>query len=422
MGEYVIKLPDIGEGVAEAELVEWNVAEGDLVREDQVLGSVMTDKASVEIPSPVAGKVTALGASLGETVAVGSVIVRLEVEGAGNSGAAEELPKAKAPVAEKAKPEMAKPTEKTSPNTPPAKDGVISSFRKKGDKPLASPSVRGRALKSGIDLRIVPGSGPIGRITHDDLDAFISGQSGQAKPSSGQARDTSSQEIPIIGMRRKIAERMVRSATEIPHITIVEKFDVTDIERLRASLNNKRTPDQAKLTLLPLLMRGLVTTLKSYPQMNAHYDPESNMLTQYGGVHIGIATQTERGLVVPVVKHCEALNIWEQAEQVLRLSESAREGGISRDELSGSTITISSLGALGGLATTPIINYPEVVIIGVNKMRVVPVWIDEKFVPRKVMNLSCSFDHRFIDGWDAAQFIHTLKGLIESPAEIFIGV
>ena len=422
MGEYVIKLPDIGEGVAEAELVEWNVAEGDLVREDQVLGSVMTDKASVEIPSPVAGKVTALGASLGETVAVGSVIVRLEVEGAGNNGEAEEPPKAKAPVAEKAKPEMAKPTEKTAPNTPPAKDGVISSFRKKGDKPLASPSVRGRALKSGIDLRIVPGSGPIGRITHDDLDAFISGQSGQTKPSSGQARDTSSQEIPIIGMRRKIAERMVRSATEIPHITIVEEFDVTDIERLRASLNNKRTPDQAKLTLLPLLMRGLVTTLKSYPQMNAHYDPETNMLTQYGGVHIGIATQTERGLVVPVVKHCEALNIWEQAAQVLRLSESAREGGISRDELSGSTITISSLGALGGLATTPIINYPEVVIIGVNKMRVVPVWIDEKFVPRKVMNLSCSFDHRFIDGWDAAQFIHTLKGLIESPAEIFIGV
>jgi len=392
MGEYVIKLPDVGEGVAEAEMVEWLVAVGDIVREDQVLGAVMTDKASVEIPSPVTGKVTALGASLGDTVAVGSILVRLDVEGEGNSDGSDMV---------EAEPAKMKPTPATveTPQEPinetvkvkPITKGVISSFRKKGDKPLASPSVRGRALKSGVDLRIVPGSGPIGRITHEDLDQFLSGSAAASKPSS--------------------------------HLSpIVEEFDVTDIERLRASLNSKRKDDQAKLTLLPLLMRSLVTTLKAYPQMNAHYDPERNILTQYGGVHIGVATQTERGLVVPVVRHCEALDIWAQAAEVLRLSEAARTGDISRQELSGSTITISSLGALGGLATTPIINYPEVAIIGVNKMRTAPVWMDDKFVPRKVMNLSCSFDHRFIDGWDAAQFIHTLKGLIESPAEIFIGI
>jgi len=388
MGEYVIKLPDVGEGVAEAEMVEWLVAVGDIVREDQVLGAVMTDKASVEIPSPVTGKVTALGASLGDTVAVGSILVRLDVEGEGNSDGSDMV---------EAEPAKMKPTPATveTPQEPinetvkvkPITKGVISSFRKKGDKPLASPSVRGRALKSGVDLRIVPGSGPIGRITHEDLDQFLSGSAAASKPSSHLSPNTSQEEISIIGMRRKIAEQMVRSATEIPHITIVEEFDVTDIERLRASLNSKRKDDQAKLTLLPLLMRSLVTTLKAYPQMNAHYDPERNILTQYGGVHIGVATQTERGLVVPVVRHCEALDIWAQAAEVLRLSEAARTGDISRQELSGSTITISSLGALGGLATTPIINYPEVAIIGVNKMRTAPVWMDDKFVPRKRRNL-----------------------------------
>ena len=432
MGEYVIKLPDIGEGVAEAELVEWSVAEGEQVREDQVLGSVMTDKANVEIPSPVEGKVTSLGALVGDTVAVGSIIVRLEVEGEGNHDAADienlEPPKTvsapETPVEKTDAPiDAPEPVEVSSPQpTPAMKDGAVSAFRQKGDKPLAAPSVRARALKSGVDLRIVPGSGPIGRITHEDLDVFLSGQQGQTHAATGLSANMSKQETSVIGLRRKIAQRMVQSSTEIPHITIVEEFDVTDIERLRASLNSKRKPDQVKLTLLPFLMRGLVETLKSYPQMNAHYDIETNKLTEYGGVHIGVATQTERGLIVPVAKHCESLDIWAQAAEVTRLSEAARSGDISREELSGSTITLSSLGALGGLASTPIINYPEVAIIGVNKMRIVPIWIDEKFVPRKVMNLSCSFDHRFIDGWDAAQFIQTLKGLIESPAEIFIGV
>ncbi|MEZ5895736.1 MAG: dihydrolipoamide acetyltransferase family protein [Parvularculaceae bacterium] len=433
MGVHVIKLPDVGEGVAEAELVEWMVKEGENVSEDQVLAAVMTDKATVEIPSPVEGKVTWLGAAIGDVVAVGSQIIKLEVDGAGNAG-----PEDAAPPAEKPKKPAAKKTEEKKPppapepktekpkaekpqtkSAPVAAAAISGAPRKEGEKPLASPAVRKRALDAGVDLRRVAGGGPAGRITHDDLDAYF--QSGGAAPAgASRVADISVKEIPVIGLRRKIAEKMTVSRSRIPDIVYVEEIDVTALEDLRSKLNAEKSADRSKLTLLPFLMRAMAKAIADQPQMNSLFDDEAGTVRQYGGVHIGVAAQTDGGLVVPVVKHVEARGLWDCAAEIARLADAAKSGSASREELSGSTITITSLGALGGIVTTPVINHPEVAIVGVNKMRVLPQWDGSQFIPRKMMNLSCAFDHRIIDGWNAAVFVQRIKSLLENPAMIFI--
>jgi 2-oxoisovalerate dehydrogenase E2 component (dihydrolipoyl transacylase) len=434
MGEHVIRLPDVGEGVAEAELVEWHVKVGDMVREDALLAAVMTDKATVEIPSPVEGEILWLGAEIGDTVAIGSPIVRLRVAGEGNVGQGEAAPEAQAapeqPQQEKktvpdkpAKPAAVEP-EKKQPVAAPAQPGGTRSIgapRREGEKPLASPAVRLRAKEAGIDLRQVSGSGPAGRIGHEDLDAFIA-RGPQPGKASGLVRSDRVEEIRVVGLRRKIAEKMQRAKARIPHITYVEEVDVTALEELRAALNKQKTgQERPKLTLLPFLMRAMVRAIAEQPHLNALYDDDAGIIRQYGGVHIGIAAQTASGLVVPVVKHAEALDLWESGAELNRLAEAAKSGIATREELSGSTITITSLGAMGGVVTTPVINYPEVAIVGVNKMMVRPVWDGAQFVPRKMMNLSSSFDHRVIDGWDAAVFVQRIKALLETPALIFVG-
>jgi len=420
MGEHLIKMPDIGEGVAEAELVEWAVEVGSLVSEDDVLAAVMTDKATVEIPAPTDGKITWLGAEVGDTVAIGAAIIRMEVAGEGNVKPGEALPAeptpkpdpAPAPKKAEASPAKAEPAAKPAP--------VARANTPAGQKPLAAPSVRRRAMEAGVDLRTVPGSGPAGRIEHDDLDAYLNGHARNGNGSHGRAADTSIKEIKLVGMRRKIAEQMVRAKSSIPHITYVDEVDVTALEDLRAQLNADAKADQARMTILPFLMRAMARAIEDQPLLNSRFDDDAGIIQQYGGIHMGIAAQTDAGLVVPVVRHVETLNLRACATELTRLSEAAKNGTATREELTGSTITITSLGKMGGLVTTPVINHPEVAIIGVNKIRVMPVWKDGEFIPRKMMNLSSSFDHRVIDGWDAAVFVQRIKGLLESPATIFI--
>jgi 2-oxoisovalerate dehydrogenase E2 component (dihydrolipoyl transacylase) len=420
MAEHVIKMPDVGEGVAEAELVEWHVKVGDPVREDEIVAAVMTDKATVEIPSPVEGTIAWLGGEIGDTIAVGSALVKIETAG---GAAVEEKAPAPAPVPEPV-PEPAKkpapePAKKPAPVPVAARPSMAGAPRPEGERPLASPAVRLRAREAGVDLRQVAGTGPAGRITHDDLDAFIA--RGSAPAATGLRRDTSVEEVKIVGLRRRIAEKMQIAKARIPHITYVEEVDVTALEELRAKLNATKRPEQAKLTLLPFLARAMVKALAEQPQINALYDDEAGVVHRHGGIHIGIAAQTPGGLVVPVLRHAEARDLWDCAAEINRLAEAARSGTATREELSGSTITITSLGAMGGVATTPVINHPEVAIVGVNKMLVRPMWDGTGFVPRKMMNLSSSFDHRVVDGWDAAVFVQRLKTLLETPALIFVG-
>lgn len=439
MGIYSIRLPDIGEGIAEAELVEWLVKVGDEVREDDVLAAVMTDKATVEIPTSISGKVVWLGGEPGNLMAVGSELIRLEIDGAGNVSDAQaptapskpESPAAKTAAeakSEPAKPEPTKPapepkapaaTPATGTKTMPARG--VAPLRPEGEKPLASPAVRTRAREAGIDLRRVRGSAPGGRITHEDLDGYFeSGGAAQVQSGRSNQPNTDVSEIKVIGLRRKIAERMSLANRNIPHISSVDEVDVTALEELRAKLNAEG--GRTKLTVLPFLMHAIVKTVGEYPVCNAHYDDEAGVVRRFGGVHIGVATQTNGGLLVPVVRHTEANSLWENADEVLRVSKAAREGSATRDELTGSTITLTSLGALGGIVFTPIINHPEVAIVGVNKMAIRPVWdaTTSTFVPRKMMNLSCSFDHRIVDGYDAAVFIARMKELLENPAMLFL--
>lgn len=436
MAERIIKLPDVGEGIAEAELVEWHVKVGDIVREDDLIAAVMTDKATVEIPSPVEGEVTWVGAEIGDTVAIGSALVKLKVAG---GAAAEEPAEAGTPAAPpKAKPAAAAPAltvtapepapkpmptpkQAPAPARPAPALTTPAPRRAAGEKPLASPAVRLKAREAGVDLRQVQGSGPAGRISHDDIDAFI--QRGPEAPVAGRlSPKTAVTDVKVVGLRRRIAEKMALSKSRIPHITIVEEVDVSALEDLRAALNKKPTAERPKLTLLPFLMRAMVRALAEQPNLNALYDDEAGIVHQHAGIHIGIATQTPSGLIVPVVKHAEARDLWGCAIELSRLAERARDGSASRDELTGSTITITSLGALGGIATTPVINHPEVAIVGVNKMVVRPVWDGTNFVPRKMMNLSSSFDHRVVDGWDAAVFVQRLKELLETPATLFVDI
>lgn len=428
MGVYSIRLPDIGEGVAEAELTEWHVKPGDVVQEDDVLAAVMTDKAAIEVPSSVSGTVLELGGEIGDMIAVGGVLIKLEVEGDGNESATAAPPKpaeqdpAPEPKAEAGEKPAEKPAAKPAPKPaekPASRAKAAPVERAKGTRPLAAPSVRARAREEGIDLRHVPGTGPSGRISHEDLDSFIA-SGGIQQGGVTRGKNTGIEEIRVVGMRRKIAEKMALSKSHIPHITIVEEVDVSSLEELRAALNKKYKDQRSKLTILPFLMRAIVEAVREQPDLNARYDDEAGVIQRYGGVHIGIATQTPAGLNVPVVHHAESGSLWDNAEQVAALAEAAREGSISRDALTGGTITITSLGPLGAIATTPIINYPEVAIVGVNKMAVRPVWDGQQFQPRKMMNLSCSFDHRVIDGWDAAVFVQKLKTLLETPAMLFV--
>lgn len=402
MGEHLITMPDVGEGIAEAELAEWFVKVGEFVHEDAVLAAVTTDKATAEIPSPVTGRVVWLGAEAGDVVAVGAPLIRLAVE---TEGAADRVP------------DIPPTTDADQPSPAGGRDPAAA--RSEGAKAMASPAVRHRARKAGIDLDRVPGSGPSGRVTHEDLDAYLTGDArGTGTPGPGPT--TSVEQIKVTGVRRKIAEKMTLAAARIPHITYIEEVDVTALEDLRAALNANRRADRAKLTLLPFLMRALVRAIADQPQLNALYDDEAGILHQHGSVDIGVATQTPAGLVVPVVRHAEARDLWECAAELNRLAEAARAGTAARQDLSGSTITVTSLGALGGLASTPIINHPEVAIVGVNRIAMRPHWNGAAFIPRKMMNLSSSFDHRVIDGWDAAVFVQRIKTLLETPALIFV--
>jgi len=422
MAEHVIKLPDVGEGVAEAELVEWHVKPGDIVREDSVLAAVMTDKATVEIPSPVDGKVIWLGAEVGDTVPVGAPLVRLETEAHASAATAAkaEAPEATAgePEPEPGPPPSAHPkaSEPSPAPAPRPTPGAVGAPRLEGERPLASPAVRLRAREAGIDLRQVLGTGPAERITHEDLDGFVA--RGRA-PAAGPHRRTGVEEIKVTGLRRRIAEKMALAKARIPHITYVEEVDITEVEGLRARLNAEKR-DRPRLTMLPFLMRAMVKAIEEQPKINALFDDEAGVIRRHAGVHIGIATQTDAGLMVPVVRHAEARGLWDCAAELTRLSEAARSGTATREELAGSTITITSLGAMGGIVTTPVINHPEVAIVGVNKIAVRPHWNGAEFVPRKIMNLSSAFDHRVIDGWDAAVFVQRVKVLMETPAMIFL--
>ncbi|MEE9681480.1 branched-chain alpha-keto acid dehydrogenase subunit E2 [Pseudomonas koreensis] len=423
MGTHVIKMPDIGEGIAEVELSQWHVKVGDLVVEDQVLADVMTDKAMVDIPSPVHGKVIALGGQPGEVMAVGSVLISIEVEGAGNlKESAAPAPVKEAPVAPKVEAAVeSKPAAVTAPRPAAVCQGPMVA-REANERPLASPAVRKHALDLGIQLRLVRGSGPAGRVLHEDLEAYLAqGQSNASAPAAAAyAQRHDEEQIQVIGMRRKIAQRMQDATQRAAHFSYVEEIDVTAIEELRAHLNEKHGASRGKLTLLPFLVRALVVALRDFPQMNARYDDEAQVITRLGAVHVGVATQSDVGLMVPVVRHAEARSLWDSAAEISRLANAARNGKASRDELSGSTITLTSLGALGGIVSTPVLNLPEVAIVGVNKIVERPMVVKGQVVIRKMMNLSSSFDHRVVDGMDAALFIQAIRGLLEQPATLFV--
>ncbi|KAF2394418.1 dihydrolipoamide acetyltransferase family protein [Pseudomonas frederiksbergensis] len=422
MGTHVIKMPDIGEGIAEVELSVWHVKVGDMVVEDQVLADVMTDKAMVDIPSPVHGKVIALGGQPGEVMAVGSILISIEVEGAGNvKESAQPVAAVKeAPAAAPAKVEAVAESKPVAAPRPAVCQGPMVA-READERPLASPAVRKHALDLGIQLRLVRGTGPAGRVLHEDLDAYLAeGQSNASTPVAAYAQRTDEQQIPVIGMRRKIAQRMQDATQRAAHFSYVEEIDVTAVEELRAHLNEKHGATRGKLTLLPFLVRALVVALRDFPQINARYDDEAQVITRLGAVHVGVATQSDIGLMVPVVRHAETRSLWDSAQEISRLATAARNGKASRDELSGSTITLTSLGALGGIVSTPVLNLPEVAIVGVNKIVERPMVVKGQIVIRKMMNLSSSFDHRVVDGMDAAQFIQAIRGLLEQPATLFV--
>ncbi|MBB3238795.1 2-oxoisovalerate dehydrogenase E2 component (dihydrolipoyl transacylase) [Pseudomonas sp. Tn43] len=421
MGTHVIKMPDIGEGIAEVELSQWHVKVGDMVVEDQVLADVMTDKAMVDIPSPVHGKVIALGGQPGEVMAVGSILISIEVEGAGN------VKESAQPAAVKEAPAAAPKVEAVVESKPVAAPRPAAACqgpmvaREADERPLASPAVRKHALDLGIQLRLVRGSGPAGRILHEDLEAYLAqGQSNASTATAAYAQRNDEEQIPVIGMRRKIAQRMQDATQRAAHFSYVEEIDVTAVEELRAHLNEKHGATRGKLTLLPFLVRALVVALRDFPQINARYDDEAQVITRLGAVHVGVATQADIGLMVPVVRHAETRSLWDSAAEISRLATAARTGKASRDELSGSTITLTSLGALGGIVSTPVLNLPEVAIVGVNKIVERPMVVKGQIVIRKMMNLSSSFDHRVVDGMDAAQFIQAIRGLLEQPATLFV--
>jgi 2-oxoisovalerate dehydrogenase E2 component (dihydrolipoyl transacylase) len=425
---HVIRVPDLGEGIAEVELVVWHVAVGDAVVEDQGLADVMTDKASVEIPSPVAGKVLALGGEVGQMLAVGSELIRLEVE---EDGGATTTPRPPAAAERPASPSPAPPSAATGPPTSQSPRAVAPSSSPKAaadraapaERPIASPAVRARAWELGLDLRDVLATGTAGRVVQADLDAHLArGGAPSRRPAPVRAAPASdvTHAIKIVGLRRKIAQKMQESKRRIPHYSYVEEVDVTEVEALRGELNAKWHAERGHLTLLTLLVRAIALAVCEFPMVNARFDDEAGVLTRHDAVHVGIATQTPMGLVVPVVRNAQANDLWTNASEIARLADAARSGKAVRDDLTGSTITITSLGKLGGIVTTPVINHPEVAIVGVNKIALRPVIRDGAVVARQLMNLSSSFDHRVVDGADAAAFIQSVRRYLELPATLFV--
>ena len=406
MGRFVFKLPDVGEGTAEAEVVAWHAGVGDLVDEDAPLVDVMTDKATVEITSPVRGKILSQAAEPGQMAVVGAPLVEFETE----DEAAEEIADAVAevrplhpgPAAAPAEPEPEAPVQ--PPRTPGAQ---------------AAPAVRARAEKLGVELGSIRGSGPRGRITHEDLDAALLRGGAPVRAPAPPSAPRPEEQVKVMGLRRRIAEKMAEAKRRIPHFGYVEEVDVTELEALRRHLNASH-PDRPRLTLLPFLMAAVVKAAAAYPQINARYDDEAGIVTRSGAVHIGIAVQTDAGLMVPVVRNAEARSLWDNASEVARLASAARAGTAARDELSGSTITITSLGPLGGISHFPVINHPEVAILGPNKIVERPVVRHGQVVVRQMMNISSAFDHRVVDGQEAAEFIQRIKALLEHPASLFV--
>jgi len=416
MGMHVFKLPDIGEGVVEGEVVQWHVSVGDTVKEDDPIVDVMTDKAAVTIPSPVSGVVSSLNGEVGDMIAVGSALVEFDSDDTPPD--AEPVAAAEPEVEAASEPEPEpEPEPASEPNPEPAPAPATPSGRA-----LASPALRRRAREAGIDIAQISGSGPSGRIRNADLDAFIAadGSVTGTEPASQSAERTDITEVKVVGLRRKIAEQMTTSKTRIAHFSYFEEADVTELETLRRTLNASRDVTQPKLTYLPFIMLALSKIMPDHPECNAIYDDQAGVVMRHGAVHIGIATQTERGLYVPVVKHVEAMDAWQAAEEMQRVAGAARDGTASLDDLTGSTFTITSLGRDGGLGATPIINHPEVAILGVHKAREMPVARDGQIVVRRIMNLSSSFDHRVVDGADGAALIQHLKRMLENPALIFM--
>ena len=435
MSKYIFNLPDIGEGIAEAEIVKWHIKVGDVVAEDDQLADVMTDKATVEMEAPVSGKITALAGEEGDIIAIGSMLVEIEVEGEVDLEELEELEasddnvaKAEAGVAksvqapeikeekskESAKTEVKKESEET-----PVTDTEKTDVEPSGEghrKVLATPAVRKRAADLGVDLGQVKAQGD--HIRHSDLDAYLNYGSGQGYRPSGGSQKRADEVIKVIGMRRKIAQNMAESKRNIPHFSYVDEIDMTEIEDMRADLNGNRG-NRPKLTILPLIIAAICKSLPEFPMLNATFDDEAGVVTRHGAVHLGMATQTDQGLMVPVLKNAQDLNIWQLSSEISRLAASARDGSAKAADLSGSTLTLTSLGPLGGIATTPVINRPEVAIIGPNKIVERPVIIDGEIHARKLMNLSISCDHRVVDGYDAASYVQALKHFLETPVLLF---
>ena len=427
MARYEFKLPDIGEGIAEAEIVAWHVKVGDTIAEDQQIADMMTDKATVEMESPVAGKVIELAGEVGDQIPIGSVLAVIETEGAGRAAEPVEDSKDERPLADgavEATPEQAREIPvvaveepaKPAPAVAPAPrvEPEVAHKEPSGAHVLASPAVRARARDLGIDLAQVKTAGD--RIRHSDLDAYLLYNGGTVSP-RGAAATRPDETIKVVGLRRKIAENMQEAKRRIPHFTLVEEYDVTALEETRAMMNADRGSNP-KLTLLPFLITAMARALGDWPMLNATYDDDANVITRSGAVHMGMATQTPNGLMVPVIRNAQGLSVWQIASEILRLSDAARSGKAARDELMGSTITISSLGPMGGVTSTPVINRPEVAILAVNKVEEKLVPIGDEIEVRKRMNLSLSCDHRVVDGWDAASFMQALKSLIENPLRL----
>ena len=428
MAKYDFKLPDIGEGVVEGEVVTWHVSVGDSVSEDDPIVDVMTDKATVTSPSPTDGTVLSLNGEVGDMIAVGSVLIEFDTDGTALESPSDaeepEVVEEEKPEVEKKspakierkvevkEPEISKPIERSAPEIPVSSSKTV----------LASPAVRRRARESGIDLSSLNGSGPAGRIRHADIDAFVAGGGAVmgAPPVAYSTKRSGISEVKIVGLRRKISEQMVKSAFSIPHFSYFEEVDVTELEALRQALNASRGEDQPKLTYLPFIMLALAKIMPEHPECNGHFYDEEGVVHRHEAVNLGIATQTDRGLYVPVVKNVEAMDVWQAASDLIRVSGAARTGTASLDDLTGSTFTITSLGREGGLGATPIINHPEMAILGVHKAREMPVVRSGNIVVRRIMNLSSSFDHRVIDGADGASLVQHLKRMLEHPAMIFM--
>jgi len=427
MGKFEFKLPDIGEGVVEGEIVEWMVAVGDTVKEDDPILSVMTDKATVEIPAPCDGTVASIVGEAGDILPVGGVCIVFDVDGEGNASEASEPVAEEAPaVEEKVEPVVEEKAPEPAPAPAPAAPAPAAPVaRAAGTRALASPAVRQRARAANIDLQLVAGSGPAGRISHADLDRHIAGGAASATPSmpmGGVAKvaRNGTEDIKVIGLRRKIADGMMSSYSTIPHFSYFEEVDVTELESLRQHLNATRPEGAPKLTYLPFIMQALVKALAQRPECNALYDDEAGVVTRHEAINLGIATQTDRGLYVPVVKHVEAMDIWQSAAEMGRVTQATRDGKAGVDDLTGSTFTITSLGRLGGLGATPIINKPEVGILGVHNAKDRAVVKDGHVVVRRIMNLSSSWDHRVVDGHDGASLVQLVKSYLEHPATIFM--